>query len=58
MILTVQYNVCPKCGESFEKLIVITDNSKTAAEHLMYLGVSVKVKSTDEKSASSPATPG
>ena len=28
MILTVQYNVCPKCGNSFEKLIVITDNSK------------------------------
>ncbi|MCW8801789.1 MAG: hypothetical protein OQK81_00360 [Candidatus Bathyarchaeota archaeon] len=29
MILTVQYNVCPKCGKSFEKLIIITDNSKT-----------------------------
>jgi len=28
MILTVQYNVCPKCGKSFEKLIIITDKSK------------------------------
>lgn len=32
MILTVQYNVCPKCGKSFEKLIEITDNSRNPAD--------------------------
>ena len=32
MISTIQCNICPKCGRSFEKLIEVTDNSKTPAD--------------------------